>query len=38
VREAQAYAAAHLALLPRDGFRDWLWQKLRDEFGYRPPA
>jgi hypothetical protein len=38
VREAETFAQTHAAILPADWFTKWLWQKLRTEYGFRPPA
>ncbi len=37
VEKAEALAAAYGELTQKGPFIDWLWQKLRAEFGFRPP-
>lgn len=37
IRQAEAFAATHAAALPKDWFAEWLWRKLKTDFGFRPP-
>ena len=37
VEKAEALAAANASAIPNDSLVDWLWQKLRTDFGFRPP-
>jgi len=37
VEKAEALAAANLGSVKKDWFVDWLWKKLQDDFGFRPP-
>jgi hypothetical protein len=37
VEKAEALAAANATVIPNDSLVDWLWQKLRTDFGFRPP-
>jgi spermidine synthase len=38
VEKAEAFAAANAAAIKKDSFVDWLWAKLRSEFGFHPPS
>ena len=37
VEKAEALATSDLSSIPNNWFVDWLWGKLRAEFGFRPP-
>jgi hypothetical protein len=38
VGKAEALAANDAAAIEKDGFVDWLWDKLQREFGFHPPT
>jgi hypothetical protein len=38
VEKAEALAANKTAETKKDGFVDWLWEKLQTDFGFHPPA
>jgi spermidine synthase len=38
VDKAEALIAANAAAIKKDSFADWLWEKLRADFGFHPPA
>jgi hypothetical protein len=38
VDRAEALVADNAALIKKDWFVDWLWEKLHTDFGFRPPA
>ena len=38
VGKAEALAANNAAAIAKDGFVDWLWDKLQSEFGFHPPT
>lgn len=38
VQKAEALAAANARSIPKDSYVDWVWEKLRSEFGFRPPS
>lgn len=38
VDKAETLIAANAATIKKDSFTDWLWQKLRADFGFHPPA
>jgi hypothetical protein len=38
VDKAETLVAANAAAIKRDSFADWLWEKLRADFGFHPPA
>jgi spermidine synthase len=38
VGKAEALAANNASALEKDGFVDWLWDKLQSEFGFHPPT
>jgi hypothetical protein len=38
VDKAETLVAANAAAIKRDSFTDWLWEKLRADFGFHPPA
>jgi spermidine synthase len=38
VGKAEALAANNAAAIEKDGFVDWLWDKLQSEFGFHPPT
>jgi hypothetical protein len=37
VDKAEKLVADNAGSIKRDGFIDWLWEKLRADFGFRPP-
>ncbi|HEY6206155.1 MAG TPA: hypothetical protein VIW21_08325 [Chthoniobacterales bacterium] len=37
VEKAEALAAANASVIPNNSLVDWLWQKLRTDFRFRPP-
>ena len=37
VEKAESFAAANAGSIEKDWFVDWLWKKLQDDFGFRPP-
>jgi spermidine synthase len=37
VEKAEALAVANVGSLKRNGFVDWLWEKLETDFGFHPP-
>ncbi len=38
VDKAETLIAANAAAIKKDSFADWLWEKLRADFGFHPPA
>jgi spermidine synthase len=38
VDKAETLVAANAATIKKDSFTDWLWEKLRADFGFHPPA
>jgi spermidine synthase len=38
VDKAETLIAANAAAIKKDSFVDWLWEKLRADFGFHPPA
>jgi len=38
VDKAETLIAANAAAIKKDSFTDWLWEKLRADFGFHPPA
>jgi spermidine synthase len=38
VEKAETLVAANAASIKKDGFVDWLWEKLQTDFGFHPPA
>jgi len=38
VDKAETLIAANAAAIKKDSFADWLWEKLRVDFGFHPPA
>jgi hypothetical protein len=38
VDKAETLVAANAAVIKKDSFADWLWEKLRADFGFHPPA
>jgi spermidine synthase len=38
VDKAEALAATNTAAIKKDGFVDWLWGKLQNDFGFHPPS
>ena len=38
VDKAEELAARNAAAIKKDGFVDWLWAKLQNEFGFHPPG
>src|SRR5262245_58794926 len=38
VDKAETLVAANAAAIKKDSFTDWLWEKLRADFGFHPPA
>jgi spermidine synthase len=38
VEEAETLAANHVSLIKKTWFVDWLWEKLKNDFGFHPPA
>ena len=38
VDKAEMLVAANAATIKKDSFTDWLWEKLRADFGFHPPA
>jgi spermidine synthase len=38
VDKAETLIAANAAAIRKDSFADWLWEKLRADFGFHPPA
>jgi spermidine synthase len=38
VDKAESLIAANAAAVKKDSFADWLWEKLRADFGFHPPA
>jgi spermidine synthase len=38
VDKAETLIAANAAAIGKDSFADWLWEKLRADFGFHPPA
>ena len=38
VDKAEALIAANPGAIKKDSFADWLWEKLRADFGFHPPA
>jgi spermidine synthase len=38
VDKAETLVAANAATIKKDSFADWLWEKLRADFGFHPPA
>ncbi len=38
VEKAESFAAANAGSIEKDWFVDWLWKKLQDDFGFRPPS
>jgi spermidine synthase len=38
VDKAETLIAANTATIKKDSFTDWLWEKLRTDFGFHPPA
>jgi hypothetical protein len=38
VDKAETLIAANAAVIKKDSFADWLWEKLRADFGFNPPA
>jgi spermidine synthase len=38
VEKAEAFAASNIGLIQNDWFVDWLWEKLKNDFGFHPPA
>lgn len=37
VEKAEALAANNADAIKKDGFRDWLWEKLETDFGFHRP-
>jgi len=37
VEKAEALAAAQASSVQKDWFVDWLWGKLKNDFGFHPP-
>jgi spermidine synthase len=38
VEKAETLIAANAAAIKKDSFADWLWEKLRADFGFHPPV
>jgi hypothetical protein len=38
VDKAETLVAANAATIKKDSFSDWLWEKLRADFGFHPPV
>ena len=38
VEKAETLVAANAGSIKKDGFVDWLWEKLQTDFGFHPPA
>jgi spermidine synthase len=38
VNKAETLIAANAAAIKKDSFTDWLWEKLRADFGFHPPV
>ena len=38
VDKAETLIAANAASIKKDSFADWLWEKLRADFGFHPPG
>jgi hypothetical protein len=38
VEKAETLVAANAAAIKKDSFADWLWEKLRADFGFHPPV
>ena len=38
VEKAETLIATNAAAIKKDSFTDWLWEKLRADFGFHPPA
>jgi spermidine synthase len=38
VQKAETFAANNAALIKRNWFVDWFWEKLKNDFGFHPPA
>jgi hypothetical protein len=38
VDKAETLVAANAAAIKKDSFADWVWEKLRADFGFHPPA
>jgi hypothetical protein len=38
VEKAETLIAANAAAIKKGSFADWLWEKLRADFGFHPPV